>query len=428
MSVSGMAVGRRGHVVIYGGFGYGNTGNDATLAVTLDALRERLPQTRYTVVATAPDVVTARHDVPSVPTRLAHRKVLNRRDPIAKLVREFDRWEQARELLATADCLLIPGTGLFDDYAVSTMQHAYPLWQWCRAARRMGVPVKFVSVGAGPVERPWSRRLFRLSAAMADHRSYRDEASRTFMRDVLRIDTAHDAVTPDLVFGMNVAAPPLRSGPPKIVGIGPMSFHSWRGVHDEADDVYYGYMDKLAAFCVDLLGQGVQLRILQGDPHDAPALEDLRSRLLKAAPRHADAVSLPKVVTLGDVIEEVGKTDAVVATRFHTIVGALLCGRPAVSLGYAHKNSAVMHEFGVGQYCQNIRDFDPDILRRHFASAVAEGQANHPRLLAASARLRQHVNGHFARIAAEIAQLAGSAEAGGVNRGSRTSPALGPAA
>jgi 3-methyl-2-oxobutanoate hydroxymethyltransferase len=46
-------------VVLYGGFGYGNTGNDATLAITLDTLRKLMPDARFTVVAPAPDKVEA---------------------------------------------------------------------------------------------------------------------------------------------------------------------------------------------------------------------------------------------------------------------------------------------------------------------------------------------------------------------------------
>src|SRR5690348_17069242 len=64
------AASKRGpHILLYGGFGIGNTGNDATLEVTLAGLRNRLPGAHFTVVATDPAVVKANFGVPAVAIR-----------------------------------------------------------------------------------------------------------------------------------------------------------------------------------------------------------------------------------------------------------------------------------------------------------------------------------------------------------------------
>ena len=398
---------RSPHILLYGGFGIGNTGNDATLEVTLAGLRNRIPGAHFTVVATDPAVVKANFGVPAVAIRRDLGDAPRWLKRIYKLIGELGGWVRTRRLIRSADCLVIPGTGVFDDLFVTAAQHAYPMWTWCAAAKQAGVQVMFVSIGAGPVERAWSRRLFGRIAAMADHRSYRDENSKTFVRDVLGVDVSKDTVTPDLVFGLDVATPPLRTSGKRTIGIGVMDYHTWGGEKGSADDIYDVYMQKLSTFCADLLHQGHALHILVGDVGDTPAADDLRARLLKAAPQHSSLVTTARTPSLRDLYAEIGKTDAVIATRYHTVVGALMCGRPAISLGYAEKNRAVMADFGLAAYCQNIWDFDVAKLQTQLSEVLGNlPQASEP-LRQVSDRLREAVWRHLDEIATLINGIGG---------------------
>jgi len=390
---------REPHVVVYGLFGTGNTGNDATLEVTLQALRVHAPAARITVVTPAPEQTAADFGVAAVSNKLIEGPS-RLPGPLGRLQSEAARWRSARAMLATADCLLIPGTGILDDFGATVMGHAYQLWKWCAAARGLGVPVKFVSVGAGPVEKPWSRRLFRAAARAADHRSYRDQGSLAFARDVLGLDVSGDRVTPDMVFAMEAPAPAALS-PPRSVGVGVMEYHNWLGAA-EGGDAYAPYMEKLSTFAAGLLRQGMAIRILTGDTGDAAAADDLHRRLAALEPGRASAVSRPHTPTLRALFSEIAGTDAVVATRYHTIVGALLCGRPAVSLGYAAKNRAVMEAFGLGQYCQNIWDFELSRLNADFAAVTVGDPSASAQREAAARRLRTEVQQHLASVIAEI--------------------------
>jgi polysaccharide pyruvyl transferase WcaK-like protein len=396
------ASGRGPQILVYGLFGIGNTGNDATLEVTLAELTKCAPGARFTIVASVPERVEAEFGVECVPIRPEAQSRLRLPGPARRLASEWARWEQARALLRTADCLLVPGTGILDDFGATVMGHAYQLWRWCAAARRAGVPVKFVSVGAGPVERPWSRRLFRLAAGGADHRSYRDEGSLAFARDVLRLDTSGDRVTPDLAFGLEIDAPPLKGGV-ETVGVGVMDYHNWIP-SDGKPDIYEPYMRKLSQFAADLLGQGKAVKVLVGDSGDLGAAADFRERLVRGAPERAAAITQAETPTLRALCAEVAKTDAVVATRYHTIVAALMCGRPAVSIGYAEKNRSVMQTFGAGEYCQNIEDFDVELLQRQFVSATGNCVRTSRELRAVASRLQSEVRAHFAGVAREIAK------------------------
>ncbi len=403
MSKSDAAFDRPLRIALYGLFGFGNTGNDATLEVTLETLRELRPDAQFVVVAQEPAPVANAHHVEAVAIRPEVDTKFILPGPVQGVLREVQRWRRARAVLRSVDCLVVPGTGILDDFGCTVIQHPYQMWKWCCAARHVGASVKFVSIGAGPVEREWSRRLFRWSARAADHRSYRDDASKTFVRDELGLDTEHDVVTPDLVFGLDVSVPALREGPVRTVGIGVMDYHTWRGAKDAEDDVYTTYMSKLADFCVELLERGLALHLLVGEPGDEPAVADLRRRLAERAPQSGDAVTVASIRTLRDLCVEIGKTDVVVATRYHNIVSAMICGRPAISIGYAAKNRAVMAEFGLKDYCQDIWDFDLATLRRQFDSVTADHHAKAKGMQDISNRLKSRVRDHFVGVMAGIA-------------------------
>jgi polysaccharide pyruvyl transferase WcaK-like protein len=70
-------------------------------------------------------------------------------------------------------------------------------------------------------------------------------------------------------------------------------------------------------------------------------------------------------------MRQIALTDAVVATRFHNILFALLLERPVVSVGYTDKNDALMEEMGLGAYRQNIESLDTRVLIRQFTELAA---------------------------------------------------------
>jgi polysaccharide pyruvyl transferase WcaK-like protein len=390
------------HVVLFGQFGIGNTGNDATAAVTLEFLQKRLPGSRFTLVSNFPETASRLFSQPIVDMRGQTKPRFPWRGPLREFGFELNRRREADKLLATADCLLVPGTGIFDDLWSRASHFAIPLWRWCRTAKRFGVPVRFVSVGAGPVEGSRSRRIFRSSAALASHRSYRDRISWEFVRDVFGLDVSKDAVTPDLVFGMELEPSP-PAGSTGVIAIGTMDYHTWNGVRGGKDDVYEDYMSKLAAFCQDLLKQGRALRMIIGDPGDAPAVADLVGRLEKALPGHAGSVSVANIATLRDLVREIGRTDAVVATRYHTVLGGLICGRPTVSIEYAAKNTEMMKQFGLASYCQHITRLNLDLLRRQFAEVTADIPKMSGEICGVRDGMRDTVRSHLEKVAAEIA-------------------------
>ena len=385
------------HILLYGQFGVGNSGNDATLLAAHEGLSKRLPDARFTVVAGAPDVVERELGLSAVAISPEGRaSLLPKR--IEQIADEWRRTAHARRVLRSADFFIVPGTGIFDDLNVTPIQHAFPMWRWCAQARSARVPVLFVSVGAGPVEREASRRLFAWTAALANWRSFRDQSSRAFVRDSLHVDVANDVVTPDLVFSLGLATPAPAAR--RTIGVGVMGYHSWRGARGGGDDIYEDYMGKLAQFCAELIAQGDAIRVLLGDAGDLSAADDLVQRLRAQAP--GAAVSVAPARDFRGICAEVVQTDAVVATRFHTVLAALMCGRPVVSIGYAVKNRNIMTAFGLGAYCQDIWDYDPQLLRAHFTALTANPNKVYAQLRTVAEKLRGEVNVHLDALEAYI--------------------------
>ncbi len=61
-------------------------------------------------------------------------------------------------------------------------------------------------------------------------------------------------------------------------------------------------------------------------------------------------------------MQQIAKTDIVIASRYHNIVCALSMGRPAISLGYAKKNDALLNDTGLSEFSHHIETFNPQLL------------------------------------------------------------------
>lgn len=382
------------HILLYGLFGIGNTGNDATLEVTLDYLRRAIPDARFTIVGTNPDVVLERFPPPAVALKPASYVAGAWPEPLRRVAREIDRWLKVSAVLADSDCLIVPGTGILDDFGVGA-EHAYRVWMWTRLAKTHGVPVMFVSIGAGPVAGAWSRRLFARAAALAAHRSYRDVASRDFARDVFKIDVSRDVVTPDLVFGLGGSVSPVTA-PIRTVGLGVMKYHSWNGAEGSSDDIYASYLDNFVEIGAGLLARGLEIVLLMGEPGDEPAARAVQERLSARFPE-ARLVLAP-VRSLHDVQAAVLQCQAVIATRYHNLVAAMMCGRPVVSIGYGFKNKQAMAGFGLDQYCQDVNDFTAETALAQFDAATTELAAESARIVSKARAFREAVLAHLSEV------------------------------
>ncbi|MDX2257902.1 MAG: polysaccharide pyruvyl transferase family protein [Hyphomicrobiaceae bacterium] len=363
-------------IALLGLFGGRNLGNEASFDRMVVLLGERLPDARLSAIASDPAAIAARHGIagvdlaPAASNSISYR-VLNRlllRVP-ARVVHALAAWRTIGQI----DAVVVPGTGALDDFGCRPFGYPADMLTWCWAARLRGRPLLFVSIGAGPAVDPISRAFFKWAAQSASFRSFRDRPSKAFVTG-LGVDTSSDPIAPDLVFALE---PPARTADRDSgrlrVGLGVMTYYGWAGDPGRGAQTRDTYLDKIALFAERLVEAGHEVRLIVGEHSDEAAVADCRARLRgRLSDELMARVTSGPIDTFAELIDAIRETDVVVATRFHNIVAALVCGRPAISLGYAEKNDVLMADVGLGDFCQSIEALDVERLHRQFERLVAE--------------------------------------------------------
>jgi polysaccharide pyruvyl transferase WcaK-like protein len=330
-------------------------------------LRCRRPEAELVCLCVAPEIVQAQYGIPAVPIRPPRRA---RKSWLGKLRARLADQRHIYRKLGDVDVLLVPGTGIMDDFNERPQGMPYSVFLICMMARLRGRKIAFVSIGAGPILHPLSRWLMKSAARVATYRSYRDMISKEFMAGI-GLDVRGDPVYPDLVFSLPDPEPAQKQGHALTVGLGVMAYYGWGADRDEA--IYRAYLGKLTEFASWLLEQGYDIRLLIGEDSDQSAVADLTASLRA---RHAELSEGRIVVgfhrSLHELMTQIAEVDVVVATRFHNVLCALKLGKPAISLGYARKNDVLMQAMGLGDFCQHVESFDIDQLIRHFTQVIEQ--------------------------------------------------------
>ena len=355
-------------VALLGLFGCGNFGNDGSLEAMLNFLRKAHPQAELVCICADPQLITARYGIAAVPISSTYAPAL--RAPASRLrklgAKLEDLYATLKHLRGT-DLVIVPGTGILDDFGERLYGMPWDILRWCLGARLLGAKLAFVSIGAGPIHHRLSRQLMKSAARLAHYRSYRDTLSQDFMTRI-GFKAAGDPIYPDIAFGLPFPQPVDRADSGRLnVGIGVMSYFGWYGFADGGRQIYDRYIDKLTQFAAYVLDQGHTIRLLAGETSDAGAIEDLRQRLSAARPQAArDHVVNETAGSLHDIMRQISTTDIVVTTRFHNLVCALKLGRPTISLGYSKKNDYLMQQAGLADFCDHVEQFEVDTLIQRF--------------------------------------------------------------
>lgn len=362
---------------LFGLFGSGNFGNDGSLEAMLSLLRKHVPNADLICICNGPERVTEAFGIKAIP--MAPDLPFARDSKLAKLAyllpAKLLNIFRAVKLLRNVDGLVVPGTGLLDDFSTGPLGIPLDLFCWSLAARVLRKPIWLVSIGAGPIIHPVSRWLMRQSARMAQYRSYRDASSKTFLTSI-GVETSSDYVFPDLAF--SVPNPKLSAGQncrdKLAVGLGIMTYRGWRNSGPDGQKIYANYLDELVTFTDWLRDQDYQIRLLSGDDCDGETihrfLEIVKSRRTDAS--DIDSFIIEPVQTLNDVTEQFLQTDFAVATRYHNVVCALKAEKPTISIGYAEKNRALLESANLDKYSCSIEDFSAIWLIERFKELSAD--------------------------------------------------------
>jgi polysaccharide pyruvyl transferase WcaK-like protein len=365
-------------IAFFGHFDSSNFGNESTLQAILYHLRRFHPDAEILCISTGPEATMATHQIDAIPIAETFMESWTPRHPLLKVLRkiciglpsEAYRWISGLFRLRHADTLIIPGTGLLTDAYGLISWGPYNLFKWSLIAKLCGCKLLFVSIGAGPIYSTMGRYFFRSILRLADFRSYRDDTTLQYLRNIgLNVDG--DRVYPDLAFSLPEAVipryPVVNYKHKTIVGLGVMQYAGKYSVANPNDKIYDDYLNSLVKFVKWLLAHDYDVRLLSGDLADEHTRKEFRD-FLRGELRGLDEERIidEPITSVAELLAQIATTDIVVATRFHNVLLALLCNKAVLSISFHHKCESLMRAVELSDYCLDINDLKAEKLIEKF--------------------------------------------------------------
>lgn len=394
-----------------GPFGFGNLGDAAIQQAMLQHLYDRYPQATILGFSLNPEDTEKRHHIKTYPVgRMSsygwagkngtgntfdkiYLSLSGLRFKSNKLIRLFYRVFlsvpleimgviRASRWLRGMDAFIVSGGGQLDEYWGGAWHHPYTLFVWALLAKMRGVKFKVVSVGKGSLDAALSRWFVRKALGIACYRSYRDQETKDLVNQIgFQND---DPVYTDLAYSLQA---PAQNGTTNsefrgTIGIGPMAYFDPRVWPEKDKEIYNGYLNKLAEIAVWLVGQNFAIRFFPGEcVHDHPAIQEVCALIEKyaGALRPGQLIYEP-VDTVDALMDQLHKTDVVIASRFHGVLLSQLIYKPVIALSYHSKVAVLMNETGQQAYCFPIESFSVEAVIEQFQRLWLEREQIQSRL------------------------------------------------
>lgn len=386
--------------------GGGNLGDDATQTVVMHNIRKRWPACEIVGLSMNPADTQARHGIPSYPIRrqtwgFSPSPIRSTATFKTKLKRAVSKYRPLLSLLEAAntvaarirnrlldepsfliksfriarslDLLIISGGGQLLDSWGGPWNFPYTIFKWVLLAKLSRAKCYFINVGAGPLAHPLAKRFVKYAVRFADYVSFRDEQSQSLVGKIGFRGSAH--VVSDCVYGLDLQESGLNrvAGPSDpIVGISPMAYCDPRIYWDPNQVIYQRLLRELALFGAWLTSHNHRVRLFSTDIRfDEQTIEELKVALKKSACTIKPGSILHDSISTGeDLLSQLRPLEYLVTCRYHGVVFAHLMNIPVLALSHHAKVATLMQDFGLSEYCLDIRAFDSDLLRSTFTRLV----------------------------------------------------------
>jgi polysaccharide pyruvyl transferase CsaB len=354
----------RPRIVLHGGYGKRNLGDDAILEVLLSRVQEAFPTARVTVVCHGPAEVHARHQVDAY---------------------HFTSWQTLKAILQ-ADVYIIGGGGIvnrintysgFRRLRVLDPKGKF-LFVAAALAKLCGARVDFHTIGATSFPDPVVRWLARFVINRSDALTVRDQRSQDILRSAGvrgRIPVVLDPVTQLEPASPEWARQRLTKEGVYLdrlkVGI------NFRYVAEpDIDNAYI--VREVARLVRDLLDKynNSQIIFLPFGRHPTKEVENdlafarqVANRLQHQRRFHV----LEGECSPAEMKALLGQMDLCILERLHAVILAAPMGVPIVSVIYDHKVAAFADMAGLGDNQIPLRQFSFESARKKIDSILAKG-------------------------------------------------------
>jgi polysaccharide pyruvyl transferase WcaK-like protein len=361
--------------------GWGNLGDEAILQATFASLRRRWPEVDLRAFTLHPARTSAKHGVEAEPLTgmnrhlfgaplgegpfaiRAARAIAERTTTVpwlggltsrasslvATLIFEATALRRSWRWLQGADLLLASGGGQLDAVWGGAWGQPYALARWAWLARRAGVPFALLSVGYGGASSRLSRFFLRYAVGSAAYCSVRDAGSRAM---TMQLGVRRDLpVVPDLAFGLAPSSPFATRRPGLDIGISPMVYLRPGSWPIENHDEYVRLVALWANVVTTTVKMGNRVHLFVSSPSDMTAVRDVWDRLGYATRAESTVVEIESPDALLDFFRGL---DAIISSRLHGVLLAIVAARPVLALSHERKVRAVMHDAGVEDFCAEL--------------------------------------------------------------------------
>ncbi len=354
--------GTRPRVGVWGVFGRGNFGNEATLAALLGRLR--VAGADAILFCEDPGAATSLHGVPA---RRLGAPAASHGSRLARLWQTgMNRLRLVRgafEAVGTVDSVVIAGTGGLERYGSGAFGTPFEIWSLGVAARLRGRSFVLLDIGVEYLPRAIARFFVRGAARAASYRSYRDAASRECMVRTGVAAAGDDAVVADLALWLD--APAAEEREPDRVVVGVMDYWG-RDSEPDAEAANRRYVASCRELVGDLLAAGWKVDLVGGDEVDLGVARRL------AAEAGSDDVGVVEARSPEALTRTMARASVVVGTRFHTLVMALIAQTPIVSVGYGEKHRALLLQLDRPDQHVDVEAFSPAEVAALVSRAAAD--------------------------------------------------------
>jgi polysaccharide pyruvyl transferase WcaK-like protein len=246
---------------------------------------------------------------------------------------------------------VVAGSGALERYGSGTFGWPFEIWALAWSSRLARHPFVLLDIGVQSHPTALARFFVRGAANAASYRSYRDAPSREAMRAMGVRNAGLDPVVTDMAFTFHPVLP--SRSPSSAVVLGVMDYRRRDSAQDESGDVRARYESSCVELVRVLRARGRVVRLVGGADDDLIVARQIARTL-------NDGTAVLDVNSPEELVAEMSSADVVVASRYHTLILALVAGTPVVSIGYGEKHRAMLEQFDLPDSHSDIESFDPE--------------------------------------------------------------------
>ncbi|MFK7888075.1 MAG: polysaccharide pyruvyl transferase family protein [Gammaproteobacteria bacterium] len=426
------------HVGVFGHYGNGNLGDEAITEACVDSARRLLGADRVTLFSIVPGDSAARHNLDAYPIRRSakpasagtpwHRpapaatatavsaqpppeggiKGLLKRSKLlragvnlarsavsapGRFAAERQFLAASEKVLADVDLIIVAGSNQYLDNFGGTWGFPYTLMKWANLCKKTNTSLVFLSIGAGPIDKPLSRFMVRKAIKQSLFHSYRDPGS-------LRLIEGQEArlggvVYPDLACNLQFAAEAIDYETDALrIAINPMPVYGdyWF----TTDKVKYeAYLTKLAKLAIHTHGRGCEVILFPTQTRDLDAANDLVEITRRHSPIVADALQVIDTNSSQDVMRVIQSAHVIVPTRFHGTILGILAKRLVLSVCYQAKAREAMVAAGQSDYALMLDEMTADQLCAAYDKLIDARAVELAKVSARSEEVRTSIDAQY---------------------------------